>query len=358
MRAGELHTPDHALKDYRAPWWAVGGHVQTIWASRLASKPRIHYHREAWATPDDDVLAVDWLRCPADEANTPVPQKDAKVFNAVKQPLLAMFHGLEGDSQSHYCLVFMEEARRRRWDGCVVHFRGCGGVPNRLARAYHSGDTVEIDWILRRLRTQRAGPVYVVGVSLGGNALLKWLGENAEGARQVIDAAAALCPPHDLRASAYALAQGVNRLYTRNFLRSLIPAALARLERFPGLYDAKRVVASQSLIDFDEVVTAPLHGFAGAEDYWRRSSCGPFFASIRLPTLVVNALNDPFVPASSLRPLQSCSRELRLSYPAEGGHVGFPVGQTLGRLDYLPRTITHWLGRAGGSDPVCRASSG
>jgi len=264
------------------------------------------------------------------------------------QPTLALFHGLEGNSESHYSRAFMGEAGRRRWNGCVVHFRGCGGFPNRRPRAYHSGDSEEIDWILRRLRAQVGGPLFVVGISLGGNALLKWLGEVALGAQGVIDAAAAVCPPQDLRAGAYALAAGFNRLYMHNFLRSLIPGALALLERFPELYDAEKVRRCSSFIDFDEVVTAPLHGFRSAEEYWRRSSCGPFLASIRAPTLVVNALNDPFIPVACLRPPEAVSQAVRLSYPSQGGHVGFPVGRAPGRIDYLPRKVGEWFDAVSG----------
>ena len=254
-----------------------------------------------------------------------------------------MFHGLEGDAQSHYGRAWMSEAGRRGWDGCVVHFRGCGGLPNLRPRAYHSGDSEEIDWILRRLRAQQPGPLYAVGISLGGNALLKWLGESPHGSLRVIDAAAAICPPQDLRAGAYALASGFNRLYMHNFLRSLIPGALERLERFPGLYDPHKVRACTTFIDFDELVTAPLHGFRSAEDYWRRSSCGPFLASIRAPTLVVNALNDPFIPAGCLLRPGAAGPSVRLSYPAHGGHVGFPSGRAPGRIDHLPRTAAQWF---------------
>lgn len=353
------------LNDYRAPWWAVGGHVQTIWPSRLAPKPQVRYRREPWSTPDDDVIAVDWLQRQGIDGDLRLPDPAARrdppiagVFgqtataqgiasaspvNGPGQPTLALFHGLEGDSESHYSRAFMAEAGRRRWNGCVVHFRGCGGLPNRLPRAYHSGDSEEIDWILRRLRALLGGPLFVVGISLGGNALLKWLGEVSLGAQGVIDAAAAVCPPQDLRAGAYALAAGFNRLYMHNFLRSLIPGALARLERFPGLYDAQKVRGCSSFLDFDEVVTAPLHGFCSAEEYWRRSSCGPFLASIRAPTLVVNALNDPFIPITCLRPPEAVSHAVRLSYPAQGGHVGFPVGHAPGRIDYLPRKVGDWF---------------
>jgi predicted alpha/beta-fold hydrolase len=354
----------------------------------------VSYRREPWSTPDNDIIAVDWLhqqetageQRPLDPATRQAPGSAgdhgrAATMDSVTsspgmapfqgaasielsnpadgiastswvgppgQPTLALFHGLEGGSESHYSRAFMGEAGRRQWNGCVVHFRGCGGFPNRRPRAYHSGDSEEIDWVLRRLRARVGGPLFVVGISLGGNALLKWLGEIAQGAQGVIDAAAAVCPPQDLRAGAYALAAGFNRLYMHNFLRSLIPGALALLERFPGLYDAQKVRGCSSFIDFDEVVTAPLHGFPSAEEYWRRSSCGPFLASIRAPTLVVNTLNDPFIPVTCLRRTEAVSQAVRLSYTPQGGHVGFPVGHAPGRIDYLPRKVGEWFDAVSG----------
>jgi hypothetical protein len=256
---------------------------------------------------------------------------------------MVLFHGLEGSSDSHYARTLMAAALGRGLDGVVIHFRGCSGEPNRLPRAYHSGDSDEADWVLRRLAARRSaagrsGPLLVAGVSLGGNVLLKWLGERGTDAGFVA-AAAAVSPPQDLHAGAIALSKGFNRLYTANFLKTLRAKSLAMLDRHPGLFDRARVAASRDFFDFDELVTAPLHGFEGAIDYWRRSSCRQFLGGIAVPTLVINALNDPFLPASALAAPAEASRAVTLEYPASGGHVGFLTGAPPGRLDWLPRRL-------------------
>ena len=316
--------------DYRAPSWLPGRHVQTLWPALLAPRPTIAWRRERWDAPDGDFVDLDWTVSPPGTARAPA------------RPLLALFHGLEGSSDSHYARVLMGEALRRGLDGVVIHFRGCSGTPNRLPRAYHSGDSDEADWVLRRLAARPAedgappGPLLAAGVSLGGNVLLKWLGERGEAAG-IVAAAVAVSPPQDLHAGAIALSRGFNRLYTENFLRTLRSKSLAMLERHPGLFDPRRVAASRDFFDFDEHVTAPLHGFAGAIDYWTRSSCRQYLGGISVPTLVINALNDPFLPPSALAAPTEVSAAVRLEYPAQGGHVGFLTGRPPGRLDWLPR---------------------
>ena len=322
------------LRAYRAPWWARSAHVQTISASRFSKKPSVCYRRERWESPDGDILAVDHV----DDAY----YHDANTASHL--PQLVMFHGLEGSSQSHYSLAIMHEAARRGWRACVVHFRGCGGLANKKPRAYHSGDTAEIDWILRRLKGHGEALLFAVGISLGGNALLKWLGEQGDDACKLVDAAAAICPPQDLRASAYALARGMNFIYMRYFLDSLIPNALERLERFPGLYDRDAVIRSRTFMDFDELVTAPLHGFKHAEHYWASSSCGPWLTAIRARCLVINPVNDPFIPASSLHRGENLHPNVQLAYPQDGGHVGFVRGGWPVTIDWLPEILCDWLG--------------
>jgi hypothetical protein len=343
------------LRGYRAPWWARNAHVQTVTASRLSQKPVVNYQRNIWQTPDDDVLAVDEVMSTCEAAvlqKTSVPivqtEEGLSTSRAHRRPAsssvqLVLFHGLEGSSQSHYSLAFMQEALRLNWQGSVVHFRGCGGLPNRKPRAYHSGDSAEIDWILRRFRSRHDGLLVAVGVSLGANALLKWLGEQGESASKLVDACAAVCAPQDLRAGAYALASGVNLMYMRYFLHSLIPNALERLQRFPGLYDKASVLQSRTFIAFDEYVTAPLHGFNDAEHYWASSSCGPWLGAIRSPCLVLNPLNDPFVPAKSLRSPSGLHSSVQLAYPHDGGHVGFVQGGMPITIDWLPKTICQWF---------------
>jgi len=318
----------HHTTPYRAPPWLAGCHAQTVWPLlRKGSLPA--YRRERCDTPDGDFIDIDRIDAPPD-ATSATPQ-------------LILFHGLEGSSRSHYARSLMRAVASRGWQGTVVHFRGCSGEPNRLPRAYHSGDSAEIDWVLRRLHGERPlAPLYVAGVSLGGNALLKWLGEQGDQA-SFVAAAAAVSAPHNLAAANVALMQGFNRIYTRYFLSTLIPAALAKLARFPGLYDGKRVRAANSMQAFDDVVTAPLHGFASAADYYARVSARQFLGGIRVPTLILNAKNDPFLPASVLPGPAQAAAAVTLEQPDAGGHVGFVTDRFPGVLDWLPqRLLVHF----------------
>lgn len=310
---------------YKAPYWLAGGHAQTIYP--LLIKTRVPaYRRERWETPDGDFIDLDWVDGPS------------------AAPLVVLFHGLEGSSASHYATSLMHSLRLQEWSGVVVHFRGCSGEPNRLPRAYHSGDTEEIDWILRRLRgsfPQRQ--LYAVGVSLGGNALLKWLGEQGIAAASVITAAASVCAPLDLTACGHHLGRGFNRIYTERFLHTLKRNAAFKLTRFPGCVDEKRMLAARSLYAFDDAVTAPLHGFLGVEDYWRRASAKPLLGEIGVPTLLLNARNDPFMPATALPKPHEVAGAVTLELPHEGGHVGFVTGHLPGRLDWLPQRLLHYF---------------
>lgn len=327
---------------YRAPAWLRGSHAQTIYPLLLKGPPP-RYRRERWDTPDGDFIDLDWLDGPPDA------------------PLVILFHGLEGSSRSHYAQSLMHAIRKRGWCGVVPHFRGCSGEPNRTARAYHSGDYLEIDWILRRLQTRFPDKRrFAAGVSLGGNALLKWLGKSAETAVGVIEAAAAVCAPLDLAVAGKALGRGFNRLtYTRRFLLTLIPHALTTLQRHPGLLNARRVKAARTLYDFDDAVTAPLHGFRNVEDYWMRASAKPWLRRIRVPTLIINSLNDPFVPAQALPGPNQVSKYVTLEYPAEGGHAGFVTGAFPGSLQWLPRRLLAYfaLGDASAMDRRAPAPS-
>jgi len=225
----------------------------------------------------------------------------------------------------------------------VPHFRGCSGEPNLLPRAYHSGDWPEICWILRRFREEEPrAPLYAVGVSLGGNALLRWLGEDPE-AGDTVAAAAAVSAPMDLMAAGDALGRGFNRVYTRVFLATMKPKAREKLERYPGLFDSKAMRAARTLREFDDCVTAPLHGFRGVDDYWTRASSKPYLARIRVPTLLINARNDPFLPQRALPAPDELSPRVRGEFPEHGGHVGFVTGPFPGRLDWVPRRVAEFF---------------
>ncbi len=317
------------MDDYQSPGWLPGGNLQTIWPALFSPRPRPPaqaYRRERWDTPDGDFVDVDLL-----------PGQPG-------QPLLVLFHGLEGSSASHYAVAFADEARARGWAYAVPHFRGCSGELNRGPRAYHSGDFEEIGWILQRLAAGHGAPVLAVGVSLGGNALLRWAQEAGDSAAATARAVAAVSAPLDLAAAGRAIEQGFNRVsYSRMFLRSMKPKALAKWAQHPGLFDRDRLRAARTLYEFDDVFTAPLHGFAGTEDYWARASARPHLRRIRIPALVLNARNDPFVPAASLPAAHEAGAFVTLWQPAHGGHVGFPGGRFPGHLQTLPQQVAGWL---------------
>ena len=219
---------------------------------------------------------------------------------------------------------------------------------NHAPRAYHSGDHEEIEHLLRRFKacqqSQGGAPLFAAGVSLGGNALMRWAGEHGQSASALVGAVASICAPLDLAASGKAIGQGLNRqVYTRMFLHSMKPKAMAKLKQFPGLFDAKRLLDARDLYEFDDVFTAPLHGFKNTDDYWRRASALPHMACIAVPALALNALNDPFVPAYSLPSSKEVSANVTLWQTLHGGHVGFPGGAMPGHIRLLPEAVGGWM---------------
>ena len=314
-----------AASPYRAPAWLPGGHAQTLWPLLIKPRP-LPLRRERWETPDGDFIDVDHLD------------------GAATAPLLVLFHGLEGSARSHYAISTARACRQLGWRLALPHFRGCSGELNRLPRGYHSGDAQEIDWILRRLHAANGGRrIHAAGISLGGNALLKWAGEQGARAADCVTGIAAICAPLDLAACGHGLAHGFNRIYTKHFLSTLKRNSAARLRRYPGLFDEARMRQAANLYEFDDVVTAPLHGFAGADDYWQRASAKPWLKSIAVPTVAVNPKNDPFLPASHLPCEANVSPMVRLEQPATGGHLGFVSGAFPGNLDWLPRRLLHFF---------------
>jgi uncharacterized protein len=313
--------------NYVAPRWLIGPHTQTIWPALVSPKPWVKYRRERWETPDKDFIDVDFV--------------DPK--NAKDAPTLVLFHGLEGNSDSAYARALMARANQLGWRGMVAHFRGCSGEVNRLARAYHSGDSEHIDFVLRQ--TQKTHPesiLFASGVSLGGNALLKWLGSTHDSAK-IARAAYAISPPHDLEAGAQVLSRGFNRRYTNNFLSTLKKKTALKAQKYPNLVDLKRALSAEDFFTFDDAVTAPLHGFSSCYDYWRKSSCKQFLGNISVPTVILNALNDPFQPIHALATPAQISSKVILRYPAEGGHVGFLGGRPRGHQGWLCDQLFHFF---------------
>ncbi len=308
---------------YRAPAWLPGGHLQTLYSRLVPDTARVNYRRERLELPDGDFLDFDWVDGPHDA------------------PVVVLFHGLEGSADSHYARDLMAAVRTRGWRGVVAHFRGCSGEDNRLPRAYFAGDSEDIGRMLRHVKTLHPdAPVHAVGVSLGGNALLKWLGESGASALALVDRAAGVSAPLDLMAAGNALDRGFNRwVYTASFLATLKRKALNKARLFPGTLDSDHIAAATTFREFDTHVTARLHGFIDADDYWRRASSKPLLKQIAVPTLVINARNDPFLPASALPGQADVSSAVTLEQPASGGHVSFPSGPFPGHLGWLPRRL-------------------
>jgi len=305
----------------------------------LGDEPPV-WQRQRWETPDNDFIDVDWLTPSAGASG----QQKNEIYTNTRNPLLVLFHGLEGSSASHYAIAFAHAVRQIGWHMAVPHFRGCSGDMNRAPRAYHSGDYQEIDWILKHFQSTRAGPVVAVGISLGGNALMKWAGEVKTEALKTVNAIASVCAPLDLTASGHAIDSGFNRIaYAKMFLDSMKPRALAKLAQFPHLFDAQAMQCVTTLFAFDDIFTAPLHGFKNATDYWWRASAKPGMVDIALPAWVINAQNDPFVPAHCLPTMNEVSPCVELYQPHDGGHVGFTSGAFPGTLQSLPQAVLHWF---------------
>jgi len=297
---------------YRPAWWVPGAHAQTMWGKFFRRRELFGARVERWDTPDGDFVDVHRLDGPEGA------------------PRLFILHGLEGTIRSHYVTGFLGEAKRRGWGADLLIFRGCGDEPNRQPRFYHSGETGDLAFALDRVLAEHPrSPIVVAGVSLGGNVLLKFLGEQGDNLSPRVRSAAAISVPFDLEKGARKIATGFSRVYDRHFLRTLREKARAKLLAYPGLFDAGRLERAESIYEFDDAVTAPVHGFADAHDYYTRSSSLPWLQRIRRPTFLLSAVDDPFLPAAVLDDVRRVARDnpaLTLEFTAHGGHVGFVAG--------------------------------
>lgn len=316
-RAADLLPKDRALAElarapFRPAWWAPSGRLQTV-VGIPPTAPVPAYATEAWQTPDDDDLRVHFVVADGLRADAPVA---------------LLLHGLEGDRRSPYAREFAQLAARRGWRACVLEFRSCGGVLNRQRRTYHSGETGDVAFVVRRLLARfPQAPIVAVGYSLGGNVLLKWLGEVGAAAPERLVAAAAVSPPFELAVCARQCDTQNGGLIARWFLRSLIPKALAKERQFPGWCDVQRVRACTTFRAFDDLVTAPVHGFLGADHYYATQSSAHFLPAIRTPTLLLAAQDDPLLHPSVLpHAAAAASPWLLPMFEARGGHVAFVEG--------------------------------
>ena len=313
--------------------WLPGRHLQTVFGAMVRVPAELPLARERWELPDGDFVDVDRF-APRDPADA-------------RAPTLLALHGLEGSSATPYSRGLLREAHRRGWGGCGLNFRSCSGQPNRLLGSYHSGHTDDLAFAVARLRAERPGaPLLCVGVSLGGNVLAKWLGEQGEAARGLVAAAATISNPYDLALCARALdGPGFWAFaYRRRFLKTLLAKAREKSARFPEQLGPGRLHGIRSLRGFDDRVTGPVHGFAGADDYYARCSCGPILPRVRVPLLLISAVDDPFVPPAAL-PVEAARANplVTLELSPRGGHVGF-VGGTPWRLRGLAEErVGAWL---------------
>jgi predicted alpha/beta-fold hydrolase len=314
---------------YAPAWWVPGPHLRTMWGRLTRRRLTTPVRVERWTTPDGDVLELRRLDRPSDAATT--------------TPHLVFLHGLEGGVHSHYVANLFAEAARRGWSADLVLFRGCAGELNRARRFYHSGETTDFDFALRRIVAARPeAPVGLAGVSLGGNVLLKWLGEqSANGVPARVRGAVAVSVPFDLARGSRRISRGFSRVYERFFLRSLVAKARQKLAHHPDLCDVVALDGVRTLWDFDDVVTAPVHGFRDALDYYTQSSSIHYLSRVRIPTLLLSASDDPFLPPEVLEEVRSIARHnpaLEVEFVQRGGHVGFVSG----RLPWRPVYYAEW----------------
>ena len=305
---------------YSPAWWIPGGHLQTLWGKLFRRQSPAPTVLERWDTPDGDFLEVHRLL-----ANPGAPR-------------VLLLHGLEGTIRSHYAQGLLNEAARRGWGADFLIFRSCGSEMNRTRRFYHSGETTDTSFVLERiLREFPDSPLALAGVSLGGNVLLKFLGERATDLPPQLRAAAAISVPFDLSRSSKRINRGLSRLYQRFFLNSLRRKAQQKAVRFPDLAPASRIAGLRTLEDFDNVITGPLHGFRSAQDYYERSSSLPWLKRIRLTTLLLSAVDDPMLPREVLDEVREVARQnpaLHLEFVERGGHAGFIAGSVPWRPFY------------------------
>jgi len=312
--------PGRSFDGYRPAWWCRNAHLQTVWGPlfrRRASAAR----RERLSTPDGDFLDVDWIE----------PSAPSKT-------LLLVLHGLEGSSRSHYAVGLARAADRLGWRTAVLNFRSCSGELNRARRFYHSGETGDLDVVVRHLLDREPDVILVAaGVSLGGNVLVKWLGERGDDTPRAVVGAVAVSTPFALAPCARVLDSGLRRrVYAANFLRTMrakVREKAARDPGFAGLVDVPAALAARTFTEYDRAVTAPLAGFADELDYWTRASSAPWLPRVRRPLLLINALDDPIVPLASLPDLDTLPPWVRAEFPPCGGHAGFLEGAWPWRVD-------------------------
>ncbi len=308
--------PMRVRSDFRPAWWLPGPHLQTLMPNLLRRSPRRGLRRERLELGDGDFLDLDWAGPPSG-------------------PLVLVLHGLEGSIRSPYAAGIVNTLAAAGYRVVLMHFRGCSGEPNRLPRSYHSGETGDLDTVVRELKRRHPERMFfALGYSLGGNALLKWLGE--KGADAPVDAAIAVSVPFDLSQAGHRLKRGFSRVYQWHLLGRLRRSVRRKAQRMELPITVDKLDAMRTFRQFDDQVTAPLHGFQDAEDYYGRCSSRQFLATIAVPTLIIHALDDPFMTRQAVPTDSELSPSVTLELSDAGGHVGFVYGA----FPWQPR---YWL---------------
>ncbi len=315
--------------EFKPAWWLPGPHLQTLWPTicrkRLNS---INLERERFELPDGDFLDLDWAG-----------NQDSK------SPIVLILHGLEGSIDSPYALGMLKALIENEWRGVFMHFRGCSGEPNRLSKSYHSGETKDLAAVVNYLaRKYPSAPIAVIGFSLGGNVLLKWLGET--GKDNPLRVATAVSVPFELDKAAIRMQSGFSRLYQWHLLKCLRTRLSRKFQREWGSneLDLKALSKAKTLWEFDEKITAPLHGFSCAKEYYSRSSSRQYLAHICVPTLLVHSVDDPFMTTDLIPEPEELPEQVHLEVTPGGGHVGFVTGRFPWRSEYwLERRVPDFL---------------
>jgi predicted alpha/beta-fold hydrolase len=322
---------------YRPAWWVPGPHAQTLWGKFVRRPVPVPIRRERWDTPDGDFLDLYRLDAPQEKEGG--------------APRVVLLHGLEGSVRSHYAQGLLGEMHSRGWGADLIVFRSCGEELNRSRRFYHSGETSDLAFALERILCEYpSSPIALAGVSLGGNVLLKYLGERGDQVPAQIVAAAAVSVPFDLSRGAKHISKGFSKVYERHFLDSLKRKVRAKLTHFPDLIAAhhiEKLDTIETLFAFDDTITSYVHGFKDAEDYYTQSSSIRYLDSITVDTLLLSAVDDPFLPSDVLndvRHIAQFNSHLHIEFVEKGGHAGFVSGwNPLRPVYYLERRVGAFL---------------
>lgn len=315
-------------RDFIPPWWLRNRHVQTVWPYLMRPDvTHLNLTRERLELPDGDFIDLEWMN--ANQTG----------------PIIIILHGFEGNLSSHYVKSLLDKLDKAHFRAVFMYFRGCSGEPNRLPRTYHSGETSDLNYLVNVLRYREPKtPLGAIGYSLGGNVLLKWLGET--GIENPIRTAIAISPPLDLQKSSVSINSGILRFYERYLVRSAVTRLQNRLKTLAPLVDLSKLHSAMSIRDFDHHVTVPLHGFANVDDYYLKSSSRYYLKNIKVPTLLICAADDPFLTPDSFPSADEISTAVCLELTRYGGHVGFVTGKYPWRVEYwldtrIPEFLSH-----------------